>query len=89
MHPQAAGSRIGPACWRLCTPLVRKVNRADVQVFEYQSAEGSNTEAAHRASWVGTPHVFKSGRVLVLLIGDDRAVLGPLTCALGRQFAGR
>lgn len=79
---------------------ILKVNGADVQVFEYESAEAMEAEAAQvsvdggsigtsMVAWVATPHFFKSGRVLVLYIGDDVSILGLLMSALGEQFAGR
>jgi hypothetical protein len=39
--------------------------------------------------WVGAPHFFKQGRLLVLYVGDTEKVLGALAVVLGRQFAGR
>ncbi len=77
-----------------------KVNGADVQVFEYESAEAMEANAGQVApdggsigtsmvTWVEAPHFFKAGRVLVLYVGEDSAVLGLLEGALGEQFAGR
>lgn len=77
-----------------------KINGADVQVFEYESAEAMEAEAALVAPdggsvgtsmmmWMATPHFFKAGSVLVLYIGDDTAVLDLLKSALGEQFTGR
>lgn len=77
-----------------------KVNGADVQVFEYESAEAMDADAAQVAAdggsvgmnmvmWVEPPHFFKSGRVLVLYVGEDASVLDLLRGALGGQFAGR
>lgn len=77
-----------------------KVNAADVQVFEYETSEALEAEAALVAPdggsvgtsmmmWMATPHFFKAGRVLVLYIGDDTAVLEILQSVLGEQFAGR
>lgn len=79
---------------------ILKVNGADVQVFEYDSMEAMGTEASQVASdggsigtsmvtWVDTPHFFKSGRILVLYVGSDSAVLDLLEGILGPQFAGR
>ncbi|HET9590767.1 MAG TPA: hypothetical protein VFO91_18400 [Anaerolineales bacterium] len=77
-----------------------QVNGADVQVFEYETAEAMEAEAAQVSSdggsigtsmvtWVAAPHFYKSGRILVLYVGDDQAVLDLLEAALGPQFAGR
>lgn len=79
---------------------ILKVNGADVQVFEYESAELMEADAAQVSvdggsvgtsmmMWMATPHFFKSGRVLVLYVGDDAAVFDLLKGALGEQFAGR
>lgn len=82
------------------TGQIIKVNGADVQVFEYKSSEAMETEAALVAPdggsvgtsmmmWMATPHFFKSGRVLVLYVGDDVVTFDLLKSALGEQFAGR
>jgi len=77
-----------------------KVNDADVQVFEYESADALEADAAQISpdggstattmiTWMAPPHFFKSGRVLVLYVGDDSAVLDLLKSVLSEQFAGR
>ena len=82
------------------TGQIIKVNGVDVQAFEYESAEALEAEAALVAPdggsvgtsmmmWMATPHFFKSGRVLVLYVGDDAATLDLLKSVLGEQFAGR
>lgn len=82
------------------TGQILKVNGKDVQVFQYESAETREADAAQVAPdggsigtnmvmWVETPHFFKSGRVLVLYVGEDQGVLDLLKGALGEQFAGR
>lgn len=79
---------------------ILKVNGADVQVFEYKSSEAMEAEAVLVAPdggsvgtsmmmWMATPHFFKTGRVLVLYVGDDAATLDLLKATLGEQFAGR
>ena len=79
---------------------ILKVNGKDVQVFEYESTEKMEADAAQVApdggsigtsmvTWVEPPHFFKSGRVLVLSVGEDKAVIDLLKGALGEQFAGR
>ena len=79
---------------------ILKVNGKDVQVFEYESSEKMEADAAQVAPdggsigtsmpmWVEPPHFFKSGRVLVLYVGEDKAVIDLLKGALGEQFAGR
>ena len=82
------------------TGRILKVNGAEVQVFEYKSAEAMEADSALVAPdgssvgasmmmWMAAPHFFKSGNVLVLYVGDDAAILNLLKDALGDQFAGR
>ena len=79
---------------------ILKVNGADVQVFEYESPEAMENEAALVSSdggsigtsmvaWVDVPHFYKASRMIVLYVGNDAAVLDLLENALGPQFAGR
>src|SRR5687767_7416303 len=79
---------------------VIKVNGADVQVFEYESAEAMENEASQVApdggsigttmvTWVDPPHFYKAGRIIVLYVGSDEVVLELLEKILGPQFAGR
>jgi len=76
-----------------------KVNSADVQVFEYETPEAMENEASQVApdggsvgttmvSWMDTPHFYKAGRIIVLYVGGDQAILDLLESALGPQFAG-
>ena len=77
-----------------------KVNGADVQVFEYETAEAMEADTVQvsddggsigtsMVTWVATPHFYKAGLILVLYIGDDQAILDLLEGALGPRFAGR
>jgi hypothetical protein len=102
---RAAGAEVEPGdtveqAFFSVTGQIIKVNSMDVQVFEYESAEAMEADAAQVAPdggsigtsmvmWVEAPHFFKSGRVLVLYVGDDAAVLDLLESVLGEQFAGR
>lgn len=102
---RAAGADVEPGdpveqAFFSVTGQILKVNGADVQVFEYESAEAMGTEATqisedggsigtNMVTWVAAPHFFRSGRLLVLYVGDDAAILGLLNGALGEQFAGR
>ena len=78
---------------------ILKVNGADVQDFEYESEEAMESEASQVApdggsigtsmvSWMDTPHFYKAGRIIVLYVGNDAAVLDLLEQVLGPQFAG-
>jgi hypothetical protein len=76
-----------------------KVHGEDVQVFQYANAAAVDAEAApisgdgmavgtRKIHWIGSPHFFKMGRLLVLYVGDNDKVLGSLEALLGQQFAG-
>lgn len=76
------------------------VNGENVQVFRYPSARAAEAEAkkvnadgtgagTSMAMWVGPPHFFRKGRLIVLFVGADEGVLRALTTVLGRQFAGK
>lgn len=77
-----------------------KVNGADLQVFEYENAEAMEKDASQVApdggsigtsmvDWIDTPHFYKAGRIIVLYVGSDQAVLDLLQKTIGSQFAGR
>lgn len=79
---------------------ILSVNGADVQVIEYPDVEAMGQDAAKVApdggsvgtsmiNWVDAPHFYKSGRILVLYVGSDKAILSLLEKVLGAQFAGR
>lgn len=82
------------------TGRILKVNGADVQVFDYESAQAMEADTAQisedgseirtsMVTWAEAPHFFKSGRILVLYVGEDAAILDLLKSALGEQFAGQ
>lgn len=82
------------------TGQILRVNGADVQVFVYDTAEAMEAEAAQVAqdggsigtnmvTWMESPHFYKLGRMIVLYVGEDQAVLDLLNGVLGPQFAGR
>ena len=77
-----------------------KVSGEDVQVFQYINAAAADAEAAlvspdgsavgtSKLHWVGPPHFYKQGKLLVLYVGDNAKVLKALETALGRPFAGQ
>src|SRR6266498_2840736 len=77
-----------------------KVNGADLQVFEYESAEAMEKEASQVApdggsigtsmvTWIDTPHFYKAGRIIVLYLGNDKPLLDLLNKVIGPQFAGQ
>jgi hypothetical protein len=76
------------------------VNGADIQVFEYADAASMESEAAQVApdggsigtamvTWMDAPHFYKTGRIIVLYIGSDAAILDLLENVIGPQFAGQ
>lgn len=76
------------------------VNGADVQVFEYETADEMVADASQVAPdggsvgtsmmmWMDAPHFYKAGRIIVLYIGSDQAILNLLEKVLGPQFAGQ
>ena len=77
-----------------------KLQGEDVQVFQYPSAAEMEAQAApisrdgtavgtRKIHWIGSPHFFKQGKLLVLYVGNDDKVLKALEAVLGRQFAGQ
>jgi hypothetical protein len=75
-------------------------NEESVQVFEYESAEAMERDAAlvdpdggsigtTMVTWVATPHFYKKGQIIVLYIGDNVELLKMFESMLGPQFAGR
>ena len=77
-----------------------RVHGEDVQIFQYANAAAADAEAApisrdgmavgtRKIFWVGQPHFFKQGRLLVLYVGNNDKVLRSLEAVLGQQFAGK
>ena len=79
------------------------VNGGEVHVFEHADVAAADAEAEHispdrsafgrppttMVHWVATPHFYKTGRLIVLYLGDDRLVTRALEAGLGPQFAGK
>ncbi|MBI3995396.1 MAG: hypothetical protein HY349_05410 [Nitrospirae bacterium] len=74
-----------------------KVSGEDVQVFQYIDAAAADAEAAlvspdgsavgtSKIHWIGPPHFYKKGKLLVLYVGDNAELLKALEAALGRPF---
>ncbi|HET9912856.1 MAG TPA: hypothetical protein VFQ13_13250 [Anaerolineales bacterium] len=77
-----------------------KLNGADLQVFEYADAAAMEQDASLVApdggsigtsmvTWIDPPHFYKAGRIIVLYLGSDQAILDLLNKVLGPQFAGQ
>ena len=74
-----------------------KVNGQSVQVFEW--ADEASREAVSQnitpegqfgtamIDWVGTPHFWASGKLIVLYVGDDPGAVSLLTTILGAPIA--
>lgn len=77
-----------------------KVSGEDVQVFQFADAAAVAELAAlvspdgsavgtSKIHWIGSPHFFRKGSLLVLYVGDDEKVKIALEAVLGLQFAGK
>jgi hypothetical protein len=75
------------------------VDGQDVQVFEFASVSDADTAASTVAAdgsyigtsmmtWISTPHFYKSGKLIVMYLGDESATIDVLVDVLGSQFAG-
>ncbi len=75
------------------------VDGEGIQVFEYRDAAAAEAQArlvsadgnqigTSKPLWVGTPHFFRKGRLLVLYLGENRRTIDLLKTVLGPQFAG-
>ena len=79
---------------------VISVDGYEVQVFEFSidqdvqsvaetiSPDGTSIGTT-MISWVEDPHFYKSGKLIVLYVGEKDTVLELLEVVLGPQFAGR
>ncbi len=101
---ESAGTTVEPAgtvTQPFFTPLGQVINveGQDVQVFEYDDEADADGEAdlvspdgssvgTSMMTWIATPHFYKSGRVIVLYVGDQNVTIDLLEDTLGSQFAG-
>ena len=78
---------------------VLTVNGGEVQVFEFSSLEESSAAAGtvsadgssigtSMVGWTAPPHFHGAGRLIVVYVGSDGAVINALQAAMGAQFAG-
>ena len=78
---------------------VIRVDGHEVQVFEFtieQDAQSAaetispdgSTIGTSSILWVEAPHFYKSGRLIVLYVGEEDAVVDALDVVLGAQIAG-
>jgi hypothetical protein len=82
------------------TGKMMQVHGEEVQVFQFANAAVADAQAARisptgsavgttKVHWIGPPHFYRKGKLLVLYVGDNDQVLKALQAALGRQFAGQ
>jgi hypothetical protein len=79
------------------------INGSDIQVFEYSTTEDLEADSQFISSdgftinkpgvitsisWIGPPHFYKSGRIVVIYIGEGKTITTLLERLLGNQFAG-
>jgi hypothetical protein len=73
------------------------IDGEDVQVFEYRTARAAEVDAQNIsgpastsiAMWIAPPHFFRSGRLIVIYVGEAPSVLEALADTLGPEFRGR
>jgi len=79
---------------------VISVDGYEVQVFEFSMEQDMQSVAetitpdgisigTTMISWVEAPHFYKSGKLIVLYVGEEDAVIDVLKVVLGAQFAGK
>ena len=79
---------------------VIRVDGHEVQVFEFtieQDAQSAAETISPDGSsvgtsmilWVEAPHFYKSGKLIILYVGEEDAVVDVLEVVLGAQIAGR
>ncbi|MBA2285104.1 MAG: hypothetical protein H0W02_06460 [Ktedonobacteraceae bacterium] len=75
------------------------VNGQQVQVYEYANEESASSDAARispdgstignsMVDWIAPPHFYRSGKIIVLYVGTNAAVIHTLQGLFGSQFAG-
>ena len=57
----------------------------DGTTFTFKTLTGTKGTVA---DWIAPPHFYKRGRVIVLYVGRNSAIMQTLTKVLGKQFAG-
>lgn len=81
------------------TGIMISIDGETIQVFEYESAQARRNESesispsgttigTHSMHWIGTPRFWASGRILVLYLGTDEAIIETLSTLLGSAIAG-
>jgi hypothetical protein len=80
-----------------------RVEGEELRVFEFENADlaaaaadrvspdgyaYTTSNGGGSVSWVAPPHFFRSGRTIVLYLGQQKPILRALSELLGREFAG-
>ena len=76
------------------------INDDNIFVYEYkdskQMEEALNTISADgsmvgnaEVSWIKPPHLYKSGNIIAIYVGDNKEIIDLINKILGQQFAGR
>jgi hypothetical protein len=76
------------------------VNGQELQVYVFDTPEAMEAAASQVSAdastigtttptWTSDPHLFKSGPLLVVFVGQDQKIIDILTGTFGPQFAGR
>ena len=97
-HVKSSNERVRQPFF-LVSGRIIQVNHENIQVFEYSDPATAESQAKRvsadgrtignsKPSWMSTPHFFKSQKLIVIYIGDDKTILRILEGALGNQFAG-
>ena len=75
------------------------VNGQDIQVFEFDDPSATESQVNEispdgmtiggtAVHWIGPPHFFSTGKIIVLYVGTNPMLLEQLEMALGKQIAG-
>ncbi len=62
---------------------------ADLDATAAKISPDGSTVGNEKVEWPGTPHFFKTDKVIILYFGDDPENKRELASAFGEQFAGR
>ena len=70
-----------------------------IQIFQYETSSAAKSKAqtispqgdkigSGIVDWIGIPHFYRLGNLIVLYVGSNNDVTKALTEVLGNQFAG-
>ena len=80
-------------------PKLIKINGKEVRIYEYANNSEMEKNAARISTdgssigdamikWVGPPHFFKKGKIIVFYAGNDKNTVASIEKITGKQFAG-